>query len=47
MADAPAPAPAVPGMEESLFPTGGVDANALDAHFTLLSGYLVFFMHCG
>lgn len=47
MADAaPAPSP-VPGMVESLLPAGGVDANALDAQFTLSSGYLVFFMHCG
>lgn len=42
--EAPAPAP---GLVESLFPAGGVDANALDAQFTLSSGYLVFFMHCG
>ena len=44
MAEAPAP---VPGMVESLLPAGGVDANAIDANFTLQSGYLVFFMHCG
>ena len=36
MADAPAPAPAV-DLTTSILPAGGVDANSLDASFTLVS----------